>query len=137
MKPSVYKLIYLISLSFFSITTFARSENVIMWADLIGDTFINDSSKDENYGSNTGLMVGTLSNGGTLITRILFNNNLEGTGATINSATLKLYRNNGSGSFTLDVKCASKQWHESTLIWNTEGSASAFLSPKTPHLIPE
>ncbi len=109
------------------------SLSILATADTIdlypaADTFIVSNQPDTNFGSNTGLMVGKLSNTGLLHARIRFSGIPDG--AAIQSATLRFYRTMGSGSHTLAVQSASKSWQESTLTWNTDGSTNRWTTPK-------
>lgn len=112
------------------------SLSILATADTIelypaADTFIVSNQPDTNFGSNTGLMVGELSNTGLLHARIRFSG--IPAGASIQSATLRLYRTMGSGSHTLAVQSASRSWQESTLTWNADGSTNRWATPKSTY----
>ncbi len=114
------------------------SLSILATADTIdlypaADTFIIHNQPDTKFGSSTGLMVGTLSNTGVLHARIRFSG--IPAGATIQSATLRLYRTMGSGSHTLAVQSASRSWQESTLTWNTNGSTNRYTTPKSTYVM--
>ena len=112
------------------------SLSILATADTIelypaADTFIVDNQPDTNFGSSTGLMVGQLSNTGLLHARIRFSG--IPAGASIQSATLRLYRTMGSGSHTLAVQSVSRSWHESILTWDTDGSTNRWTTPKSTY----
>ena len=112
------------------------SLSILATADTIdlypaADTFIVNNQPDTNFGSNTGLMVGKLSNTGLLHARIRFSG--IPAGASIQSAYLRLYRTMGSGSHTLAVQSASRSWQESTLTWNTDGSTNRWATPNSTY----
>ena len=105
----------------------AGADTTYLYPD--ADTFIVSNDPNQNHGSNTGLMVGKLSNGGHLHARIRFSG--VPSGASIQSATLRLYRTMGPGSLVLAVQSASRSWQENTLTWNTDGSTNRWTTPKT------
>ena len=122
---------FIVCLSFATlcISGVSKAETVYLSPD--ADAFINGGDPNQNHGSNTALMVGELSSGGNLQTRIRFDG--IPTGANIESAELRLYTTMGSGSHTISTQLASQPWSENTLTWNTSGSTGRWTSPNTTY----
>ncbi len=111
------------------VITETASGPVTVYLSPDADTFIMGDDPNQNHGSNTALMAGILSAGLPLQTRIRFNE--IPAGADIQSATLRLYRTMGPGSFVLSVQLASRSWSEDTLTWNTDGATNRWTAPLT------
>ncbi|MHC4752127.1 MAG: DNRLRE domain-containing protein, partial [Planctomycetota bacterium] len=107
----------------------ACADTVQLYPD--ADTFISSNYPDNNYGGSTALLVGKPSGGGNQHARIRFSG--IPSGATMNSATLRLYRYTGIGAFTLAVQSASRSWSENTLTWNTSGSTNRWTTPEATY----
>ena len=95
------------------------------------DTFIDSNYPTSNYGGSTGLLIGKPWGGGERMDRVSFSG--IPSGATINSATLYLYRYSGEGAFTLSVQSASRSWSENTLTWDTDGSTARWTTPESTY----
>jgi hypothetical protein len=109
----------------------AAANTIYLYPD--ADTFISSDNPDHNYGDEVVIWVGKSNSGGFEEARIRFSG--IPAGATINSATLRLYRYTGIGAFTLAVQSASQSWSENTLTWHTEGSKSRWPTPISTYYV--
>jgi len=131
MKKSYQKHVWFFALTvfFLGMTSPVAGTTIQLYPD--ADTFISSNYPDKNYGGSTALLVGKPSSGGNRQARIRFSG--IPSGATINSATLRLYCYTGNGAFTLAVQSASRSWSENTLTYNTDGSTNRWTAPKSTY----
>jgi hypothetical protein len=103
-----------------------------------GDTTVQEAHPTTNYGNSSSLILGRI-DGGRARALIKFNIGEIPLGATINSATLRIYQHgwgdDGGSVRTIFADCATSAWHEAVATWNyaptigaTAGSVSVGMS---------
>ena len=123
---------FLIAVTFLSIVSSTPATASTVSLRPVADTYIYRDLPEQNYGSSTELMVGRLTELGWLETRIRFSG--IPSGALIQSATLLLYIQAGTGIQTVSVQCASSSWEENTLTWGTPNSQARWGTPNSPFM---
>ncbi|MEQ1560990.1 MAG: DNRLRE domain-containing protein [Methyloglobulus sp.] len=98
----------------------------------VADSYIVEAEPDKKYGSNTAVQVGIDSNSKHYKGLIKFDVSTLPAGATVTSATLRLYEtaSKGSGSYNIGLYKIIASWTEAGATWSLMGAGSNYNSTK-------
>jgi hypothetical protein len=94
----------------------------------VADTYINEAAKTTNYGSQTEFLVGTDGSRKQRIGLIRFDTASIPAGATVTSATLRLYTTASAATVNTGIYKIRNSWNENTATWNNMSSGGNYDS---------